>query len=258
MSLGIRSLAALVPLAVLPVFRPAAVVPFVDGYTVTYQTTGGEANAPATITMKFAADKMRFEFDIASMMGRGGGGGGRGDMGPMFAGAFMLVQGAGKVAIVVPGMRMGFAMDVGAMAGRGGGAPVICSAQTTVDDLGAAETIAGHPTHKYRIHSKTATGEDLTEAWLATDITGAEDAFFRMGESMPGGGSKCIGDVIKAKSIKGFPVKFTTTANGKSTTMEATRAEKSNFDASEFEIPPGINIMDGAGMMGGGRRGGGY
>ncbi len=136
----------------------------------------------------------------------------------------------------------------------------MCDAKPTIEDLGAGETILGHPTHKYRVKSTSAAGgEDVTELSVATDMPGADGVFKRMGESFGGqaggGASKCVGDVMASKMMKGFPLKVVSNAGGKTSTMEATRAEKISFDGSEFEIPAGFQTMDGS-MFGGRGRGG--
>ena len=200
-------------------------------------------------------------------------------------GAFMLLQPAGNVAMPLPematppsgGMGFGMVLDLaslqgGGRGGRGGrGVPADATdIQVTVDDLGAGEAILGHATRKYRIHETYALGsggaqESTTESWFATDLAGAEEGFRKFSESFgaqfgSGNASKSLVDAKRAKMPKGFPLKsITTTAkpDGKTTTtMEATKVGKMSFDASDFEVPAGIQVMDLGAMMGGRGRGG--
>ena len=239
------------------------------------------SRGPANLTLKVAGDKMRVEMDMSGMMG-GGRGGGRG--GEMTAGAFMLLQPDGKVAVILPsmpnpmggGMGMGMLMDLTAMraGGRGGrgGPPIeVSDIKFDVTDLGAGEPILGHATHKYRFHETYKSGSEATphdvtsDAWFSTDLGGAEEGFRKFSESFgaqfgSGNAAKPLVDARRAKMPKGFPMKMVSTtakAEGKTvTTMEVTRIGKMSFEASDFEVPAGIQVMDLGALMGGRGRGG--
>jgi hypothetical protein len=251
-----------------------------DGYQLTFKVTSDAAQStdPVLVTLKVAGDKIRVEMDIASMMGRGGGGGGGGMGGEMAVGAYMLVQPAGKIGIILPALGMGVLADASSLGGRGrGAAPATPAGDLTVsvEDLGAGETIAGHPTHKFRTHEKctlttnamgqstTAKHDDTSDLWMASDLGDAEQGFKKFWESFGAIGARAgcgraqVAAALGAKMPKGMPVKIVSTQNtdtGKSvSTIEATEIKKTSFDASDFEVPAGMQLMD---MGGRGGRGG--
>jgi hypothetical protein len=198
--------------------------------------------------------------------------------GAMAEGAYMLLQDNGKIAMILPNMAnpmgggtgFGMTMDISSITGaaRGrGGMPEASDIQVDVADLGAGEAILGHPTHKYRITTKaTVNGtpsETVTDSWFATDLAGAEEGFKKFSKSFgaqfSGGAAKGMQDAIASKMPKGFPLRSITnvTQSGKTskTTMEVTQVGKATFEASDFEVPAGIQLMDMSGMMGGRGRG---
>jgi hypothetical protein len=115
-----------------------------------------------------------------------------------------------------------------------------------VEDLGASETIAGHPTRKYRI--KPTNPDEAVELWIATDIPGIDyKAFAGMfGARFTGTDSR-----MAAKIPTGFAMRVV----GKTGGMEVTKIDKATFSDADFEVPAGINVLDLGAMMGGRGRG---
>lgn len=274
-----RLVAAAASIVALIGASPAPV--FVDGYTIAMKITTDDANAqgPATITFKVAGDKVRLEMDMAGIApggGRGGRRGGRGGGGGDMTGAFMLLQADGQVAAIIPSQQMGITMDIGSISGgRGGGRGgmagmfgqrTFSDVSVTVDEMGGGESILGHATHKYRVHTKytetmntmgnaqTTAHDNTTDLWLATDLADAAQAFARLGAFFSRAGGPEARDALMAKLPKGgFPLKSITTEKterGTTTaTMEATEVKKTSFDDADFEVPPGIQVMDLGAMM---------
>lgn len=258
-----------------------------NGYTIVLGITS-DGRPPVALTLKAAGAKLRVETDGLQMLGMGGGGGG-GGAGGMAAGLYLLPLDSGKVAAILPAMGMGLSVDLSMVAGAGrggrggrgrGGArgagggmappdvPDVTDVSANVDDLGAGESILGHPTHKYRIRSTyMINGEkqaDTSETWFATDLTGSDDGFGKFfttfGAAFSGGNSsKSVADAVRAKMPKGFPVKIITNSNTPQgpvvTTIEASEITKTSFEPADFEVPAGIQLMDTGSLMGG-RRGG--
>ena len=222
-----------------------------SGYTIVMKMTPATGN-PVNATLKTAGDKMRLEADLAGMMP----GGGRGGMDA--SGAYMLPN-AGKLTMVMPNMvnpmggGTGFAIIIDpatmGMTGRGAAAP---AEDFTVQDMGAGESIAGHPTHRYKM---TGASGGAAEVWVATDIPGLNYKTFASAFGAQFSGASA--NVASKLPANGFALKVVSTNNGATTTMEVTQVDKSNFEPSVFEVPAGITPMDIGGMMGRGRRGGG-
>lgn len=270
MRINARALFTLIPATLIApmTFRAPAVAPVDDGYVIAMKiTSDAMQNENMGLTLKVAGAKMRVEMDMSAMMGGRAGG-------EMADGAYMLLQENGKVAMILPNMRnpmsgsngFGMSMDLSAILSGGpgrGSMPEASNIQVDVAELGAGEAILGHPTRKYRITTKaTVNGsatETVTESWFATDLAGAEDGFKKFtqsfGAQFSGASAKGIQDAMAAKMPKGFPLRSITTAteSGKTQkiTMEVTQVGKATFEASAFEVPAGIQLMDMSGMMGG-------
>ena len=244
MRLKTRTFFTMLPMMAIP-FVPmsAPVARAIDGFVVSMNITDDKGQT-VSMTYKLAADKMRLEgADIMAAMNGRGGEGPPPQMAQMFSNAFALLAG-GKMTVVMQSMNMGISMDLAGAAGRAG---VQAQAQGTVEDLGAGESIAGRATHRYRFK---ATNGETTEVWLATDLAGLDFKAFSQSFAMQMGGS---GNVL-SKINPGFPMRIVVA--GKTTpAMEVTKIEKASFPESTFEVPPGVQVMDGAAMMGGRGRG---
>lgn len=264
--------ASVVALGAVALVAAAPAPRFDDGYTVTMKVSGDQMQqGPLTMTFKVMGDKLRLETDMSQLAGRGGGGRGA----EMAAGAYMLLQADGKFAMILPAAGMGMTMDVAGMfGGRGrggmGGTPAVTDLSVSVEDLGAGESMLGHSTHKYRVHTKftqntnmmgqatTANHDDSSDLWMTTDFPGAEEAFARLGSTFGSRGGSEVSDAVRSKLPKGVPLKIVATVKTERdntvTTMETTEIKKTAFQASDFEVPSGIQIMD-LGAMGRGRGG---
>jgi hypothetical protein len=276
---SVRKFVAVLPFVAIPSIghdaripeRVSAARPAVEGYvvamTVKMEDPGAPTlSGPVNMTLKVAGERVRVEMDMSAMMG----GGGDPAAMAMLAGAFMLLRDSGKVAMIMPNMQnpmsggtgMGMIMDMSAIAGSAGVVmPAITDMKMNVDDLGAGETVLGHPTRKYRIRQTYSLDgkahEGTSEALFATDLGAAEKGFRKFNESFGGqflGSStaKGVNEALMAKMPAGFPLRMTSvmqTPTGRITvTMETSKAEKVTFDEKEFEVPANIQLMDMAGM----------
>jgi hypothetical protein len=267
-----KPLFAALSISLLPL--PTTVTPEavrLDGYVVsmTVAVNTKEANAPIGMTLKLAGDKMRMEMDVSSMLGSAGGG----EAATMMNGAYMLAQSDGRIAMVLPNMRnpfgggatgMGMIIDSEMIKGQiRESADSIAKAPSevtvTMDDLGPGETILGHATRRYRLtHRLTMGGQQeggTAEVWMASDLAEAEAGFRKFGEafgkSLLGGSSVDVENAIFAKMPTGFALRIVATSGTETIKMEVTKAQKTSMDASEFEVPSGIQLMDIGAMLGG-------
>lgn len=266
-----RTLFAALPLAVLPsVTRDLSVKAPADGYLVTMAITAEAAGmgGPMLMTLKVAGAKLRIEMDITAMMGAMGG-----DASQMMAGAFMLPQEDGRIAMILPNMQnpmgggtgMGMIMDMQTMSGtmRDMGASMeITDMKVDLQDLGAGEAILGHKTKHYKMTQKYSMGgkpyEGVSEIWMATDMTDAESGFKKFNDSfgmqfVGAATSKEVQAEIQGKQPPGFAmrmlVSMTTPTGPQNMKIEVTKAEKASFEDKEFQVPSGIQLMDMGAMM---------
>jgi hypothetical protein len=150
------------------------------------------------------------------------------------------------------------------MRGRGGAQAEAEPTVGAVEDLGAGERILGYATRRFRATAKDAQGREGTmEMWFA-DVGAAGAAMQKFSESFGaismGNATKAASAAVSSKIPKGAvllrAVINATTDRGKMTsTIETTDIKTMRFDAGEFEIPAGINVMDMSAMMGGRGRG---
>jgi hypothetical protein len=265
-----RRLLAAVPLAVLPsVARDISVAPpRVDGYVITMSGTSDMmgSSVPMTLTIKAAANKVRIEMDMSAMMGANAGA-------EMMSGAFMLPQEDGRMAMILPnmqnplggGMGMGMIMDMQSMTGAMrdlGVSMQITDMKVNLENLGAGETILGRKTTKYRLTQTYQMGgkpyDGVSEIWTTADMRDAEAGLkkFQVTFGMNFVGAATSNEVkaeLQAKTPPGFAmrtvVKMTTPEGTTNMKLEVTKAEKATFDAKEFEVPAGIQLMDMGQMM---------
>ncbi|HKS06531.1 MAG TPA: hypothetical protein VJR92_09490 [Gemmatimonadaceae bacterium] len=267
----------------------------VDGYQITMKMTmempinAAAAGMPAgpiqmDVVIKSAGDRIRMEMDMAKMMAGRGGGDQMAGAAAMMGGMYILVQPDNKMVTVMPSMGMAMVADPGALFGGGGGAMGGMIKMTVdtlpgwlkVTDLGAGERILGFATRKFRVETKykmtvsvmgtatTETIESTTETWVTSDPSEAFAALRKYSQTMAPqmmGGAKDIVEI----SMKKLPpnavalrfVSMWTTEKGKSSvTMEVAEIKKATFEATEFEVPAGMQVMDMSAMMGGRGRGG--
>jgi hypothetical protein len=261
-----KSLLAALPLAAFPFSARESAAPRTlraDGHVIAMTISMSENDKTESIgmTMKLAGEKLRLEMDVSAMAGAMG----AGDDAAMLKGAYMLVQGEGKIAMVMPSFTnpltgsagMGMIMNAEMMKGQFGGAmPSAPDVNITVTDLGPGETILGHPTRRYRVtENSTSTGTgapDAVEVWLASDLADVEAGFKKLGNSFA---TSFFGPVFAGSAAgkvpPGFPLRVVgTTAAGKEVMrLDVSRAEKLNIDDKEFEVPAGIQMMDLGAMM---------
>ena len=265
----------------------------VDGYQITMKMTAempaGEmpAGTPAgpvqmDVVIKSTTDQLRVEMDFSKLAS--GGGGDMAAAGAMMAGMYMLLRSDGKMVTVMPSMGMAMIADPSAILGGGGGLAGM-GISTKVDtaagwlkitDLGAGERIAGYATRKFRAEVKYketvtvmgTTTADSTESvydlWVTTDASDALGALRKYSEKFGGSvgsGNKEIFDAwtkkLPANSVPLRTVGHMTTAKGKtSMTLEVAEIKKATFEATDFDVPAGMQVMDMSAMMGGRGRGG--
>lgn len=288
MTLNARGLLALLPLAILPSARlgivaqtrPAhvtAAVPVsvrhapLEGYVVTEHVSVASSDAatpspgPITMRIKVAQGKLRIDMEMAQMA----------QMGAMY----MLPRDSGKMVMVMASQGMAISMDmsmlgnIGSMAGIS--MPKFSDMTASLDDAGAGEKMLGYPTHKYVQHStytmtsdKGAVKMDVSgDMFMTTDVPGLAEGLQKFAEmfagafsGMAGAAGKDMADAMKGKMPKGFPMKVAVTSKqtdaagvvtNLSTTVEVTEFTKATFDSADFEVPPGMQVMDMATMMGG-------
>lgn len=271
-----KALIAAAPLALFPL-QPKIATPAprtLDGYVIAMNIgmQMKEMTAPMGMTIKLAGDKMRFEMDMAAMMASMSGGQAS-DESAMMNGAYMLAQGDGRIAVVLPnfknpmsggtGWGMVMSGDMLANQAKQSGATTGLPGDFTVtlNDIGPGEAILGHPTRHYKMtfESKGSSSPDngVVELWMATDMNDIAAGYKKFGEafgnSFFSGGSEKKGDAIADKMPAGLPLRMTvsgTSTNGSEMMkMEVTKAEKSKFDDKDFEVPAGIQLMDMSGLM---------
>lgn len=242
----------------------------IEGYVLTQRITS--ANEPTmTLKVKVAQGRVRVE-----MQG--------GPQGAMPEGVFMLLRDDGKVSVVMPSEGMALQMDAQQLSGgmqsmmsmMGMSAPTYSDVSIDVQELGAGETMLGYATRKYRVRQRyTVSGgmrgsqpvqhDDVTEMWMTTSIPGMDDGLQRFadvfGSAFGGGGSGGsteLAAAMKGKIPPGYPLKTvvtsTETRNGsagqpQTTTLEVLDVTRTNIEASEFELPAGIQLLDPAMMM---------
>ena len=255
---------ALASLAVLP--SVGARAPLLDGYVVTQRITSSDSNEPITMRIKVAQGRVRVELDSPQMAQMGG--------------MHMLLRDDGRLTAVMAQAGMAIIMDAsmlgsaqGMITGQGA-APEMSDFSATVDDLGAGERIVGYATHKYRVHTTYtmtsarggATKYDATiEASMATDVPGLADGLQKVAAmfstafgASAGGKSKAVSDAVAAKMPKGYALKSVvksveTSPSGQAktttATIEVTEVSKVTFEAAEFEVPAGMQVMDIGQMM---------
>lgn len=240
----------------------------VDGYIVTQRVSSGTSQ-PLTMRIKVAEGRIRVEMEGVPNMPPG---------------IFMLARDDGKITMVMAQQGMAMVMDPADMAnmgrqmmaamGRGGAAapPTISDVAVNVTDLGAGEKMLGYATRKYKVeqrHTSTAGGtatksETVMELWMAADLPGLTDGLTKFAETFGrsmggiGGGPDELKNAMTGKMPKGYPLKSlitstTTVGTGQprtdTGTLEVTEVTKSSFDAAEFEVPAGVQVMDMATMM---------
>jgi hypothetical protein len=192
---------------------------------------------------------------------------------------YMLTRADGKITAVLASQGMALVMDPSMLGGPGMGAiafPVITDVAMTVEDLGAGERTLGYATRKYRVHSTykmttdaagTSNYDSSMEVLTSTEVSGlAEglqkfvDLFGGAFSGLSGGNSKELSSAMVAKMPKGYTLKAVIKsvetpksgpAKNSTTTIEVTEITKTSIEASEFEVPAGIQVMDMAQMMGG-------
>ena len=260
MRFSARALLALVPLAALPATAPLPRA--LDGYTVTQRITSDMPQAvPLTARVKVAQGRVRVDVESAELAQLGG--------------MYMLLADSGKIITVMAQMGMAMKMDASVFASSGVGgmgagvSPTISDVSFTVDDLGAGETIVGAATHKYRFRSKynntsqtrgALKGDGTIDVWIAPQLGGLSDGLQKFADTfgtvfsgMAGGGSKALSAEIRAKMPKGYTMKAViklaeTDVSGKTenttTTVEVTEHAKASFEATAFDVPANIQVMD--------------
>jgi hypothetical protein len=265
----------------------------VDGYQITMKMTvempaDAAAGMPAgpmqmDVVIKSAGDRIRMEMDMAKMMASRGGGDQMAGAAAMMGGIYVLVQPDNKMITVMPAMGMAMVADPGAMFGGGGGMGGMI--KTSVDtlpgwlkvtDLGAGERILGYATRKFRVETKykttvtvmgtttTESTEGTSDIWVTSDPSDALAAIRKYSQTMGAsvmGGAKDIFEaqmkMLPANAVALRTVTTGTTDKGKmSFSMEVAEIKKATFEATEFEVPAGMQIMDMGAMMGGRGRGG--
>jgi hypothetical protein len=196
----------------------------------------------------------------------------------------MLLRDDGKVTVVLPSQGMAMAIDAQQMQGGmqmmrafGVEPPVVSNVTVDVTDLGAGEAILGFPTRKYRVRqqysittsmrgqSRTERHDDVSELWMTTAMPGFADGLEKFAETLGNafggagqGASSELAAAMAGKIPKGYPLKSvvksnTTDANGQArtttTTIEVLDVSKATLDASEFDVPAGIQVIDPMQMM---------
>jgi hypothetical protein len=159
----------------------------------------------------------------------------------------------------------------------GMGMPTISDVSVEVQELGAGETMLGLATRKYRVRQRYTTSggmggnaqperhDDVSEIWMTTSMPGLSDGLQKfvdvLGSMFAGGGqgaSKELADAMKGKVPPGYPLKTIVTSTvsvgstpGRptTTTLEVLDVTKTNINASEFDVPAGIQVIDPAMMM---------
>jgi hypothetical protein len=255
---------AVVPVAALALLAAAPAPRALDGYIVTQRITMDSPQAMSmTMRIKVAQGHVRLELDSPELA----------QMGSMY----MLTRDDGRITTVMPSQGMAVTMDASMIGGQGMGAmalPTISDVTATVDDLGAGERLLGYATHKYRVHTTykmatagaAASNYDTTmEMYVSTEVPGLADGLQKFTESfggafsgIAGGGSKDLAASLRAKMPKGYTLKMSaksieTTASGETRNstfgIEVTEISRISIEASEFEVPAGIQVMDLGQMM---------
>jgi hypothetical protein len=261
----------------------------VDGYQITMKVTmdmpaDAAAGMPAgpmqmDVVIKSAGERVRMEMDMAKMMAGRGGGDQMAGAAAMLGGVYVLVQPDGKMITVMPSMGMAMVGGGGGMGAMGG--MIKTSLDTLpgwlkVTDLGAGERILGYATRKFRVETKytttttvmgTATTDSIdgtSDVWVTSDPAEALAAIRKYSQTMGAsvlGGTKDIFEAsmkkLPANAVALRTVATSTTDKGKtSVTLEVAEIKKATFEATEFEVPAGMQVMDMGAMMGGRGRGG--
>lgn len=266
----------------------------VDGYQITMKVTmevpgAAQAGMPAgptqmDVVIKSAGDRIRMEMDMAKLMsGRGGDAANQAAAASaMMGGMYILVQPDGKMMTVMPSMGMAMVADPSAMLGGGGGMGGMMSMTLDtlpgwlkVTDLGAGERILGFATRKYRVETRVKTtvsvmgtttsdsAESTYDIWVTSDASDALAAIRKYSQTMGSsvmGGSKDVFDAwmkkLPANAVGLRTIGTSTSEKGKTTfNMEIAEIKKATFEATEFEVPAGMQVMDMGAMMGGRGRG---
>ncbi len=263
---AIAPLAALALLGAAPATAPAPAPRALDGYMVTQRITSeGDLVMSMTMRIKVAQGRIRLELDSP-------------DMPQQTGGMYMLMRDDGRITAVVASQGMAVTMDPSMITGQMMGTfapPTISDVSVSVDDLGAGEPILTYATRKYRVHMtykmKSATGQSsmdsMMEMSVSSDIPGLADGLQKFTESfgnafggLAGGSTRELSAALMSKMPKGYTLKAViksveTPASGpvrnSTSTIDVTGIAKASMEASEFEVPAGIQVMDLAQMMGG-------
>jgi hypothetical protein len=148
--------------------------------------------------------------------------------------------------------------------------------RVSVEDLGDGESILGHATHHYRIHTSSSlippatcrgakSADMITDGSFASDISGGAFArFFSLVPMLQGSGvaapqATSAKDTLPVVLPRGFPMKSVASCDTPTRdpvlTLQVIEIDPATFDPSEFAIPPGlqvINMTNGRGRRGGG------
>lgn len=251
----------------------------IDGYVFTVKLSAGTDTVPVTAPMKIAGGQLRMEMADMTAISRHRRGTAAAppsmaSASPFMTGAYCLMQGEGKMTIVVPAMNMGMTMDAPAMLSEELSGIEIKDHQVAYDDLGTGGRVAGYETRKFRIRRKATASvatvdgtithavEQTSDVWLASDlgdVAGAlatfQKAFLKPG--IPGAAPT----ELAAKRPSGVSLRWITTTTRPDSTkqisgLEIVEIKKASFDAAEFTIPAGLQYMDGNAILRGRGRGG--
>ena len=272
--------------ALMTLLAASPVTTRLDGYQITMKMT---VEMPATempvgmppgpmnmdMVIKTADGRLRMEIDFAKFMGTNAGY--MAAAGAMLNGTYILLQPDGKMLTVMPSMRVAMSADAGSLLSGGMGAGDVSEKVDTapgwlkVTDLGAGERVAGYATRRFRADMKfkttvdenglktTETNDSSYEFWITTDrgdVMAALRAFDKATGNSVVGGQKEISDALMSKlppnSSVLRAVGHNLTNEGKtSMKMEVTEIKKATFEPAEFEVPPGVQVMDMNAMTGG-------